>query len=155
MSELIALRILRTVFGGGADISVANPLEVHDPAAVQTLDRVNAMLTLTETGGIVIATGLLTEDNVYVNDAPAGEFYPRKVVIDLSDLAGGEVATIRTYYRIKSGGVAKLKGAPTIFAGVQAEPMKDVDIEPNRFGIQVTVEATVGTVIDWEAHFEE
>ncbi|GAI82362.1 unnamed protein product, partial [marine sediment metagenome] len=29
--EHILKRILRAVFGGGADISAANPLEVHDP----------------------------------------------------------------------------------------------------------------------------
>ena len=114
----------------------------------------NAMLTLTETGGTVTATGLGTEDNVYINDAPAGEYYPRKVVIDLSDLAGGEVATIRTRYRIKSGGTARLKGAPVIFNGVQAEPLKNVELEPNRFGIVVTIEATAAVEIDWEVHYE-
>lgn len=119
-----------------------------------TFDLVNALLTLTETGGTITATGLGTEDNVYINDAPAGVFKPLLVTIDLSDLAGGEVATVRTYYRIKSGGTARLKGAPVIFNGVQAEPMKDVTLQPNRFGVVVTIEATVGTVIDWEVHYE-
>jgi len=114
---------------------------------------VNAILTLTETGGTVTTTGPGTEDNVYINDAPAGEFEPRKVVIDLSDLAGGETATIRTYYRIKSGGTARLKDEVT-FAGVQSEPMKNVELEPNRFGIIVTIEASAGVVVDWEAHYE-
>jgi len=113
----------------------------------------NAMLMLTETGGTVTLTAPGTEDNLYINDAPAGEFYPRKVVIDLSDLAGGETATIRTYYRIKAGGVARLKGAPVIFNGVQAEPLKNIELEPNRFGIVVTIEGTTGVVVDWEAHY--
>jgi len=117
-------------------------------------DIVNALLMLTETGGTVTTTGPGTEDNIYVNDAPAGEYYPRKVVIDLSDLEAGEVATIRTRYRIKSGGTARLKGAPVIFSGVQAEPLKDIDLEPNRFGCSVTIEATTGVVVDWEAHYE-
>ena len=115
---------------------------------------VNAELVLTETGGTVTLTAPGTEDNVYINDAPAGEFYPRKVVVDLSDLAGGEVATIRTRYRIKDGGTARIKGAPVIFAGVQAEPMKNVELEPNRFGIAVTIEGTTGVVVDWEVHYE-
>ena len=119
-----------------------------------TFALVNAMLTLTETGGTVTLTAPGTEDNVYINDAPAGEFYPRKVVVDLSDLAAAEVATIRTYYRIKSGGVARLKGAPVIFAGVQAEPLKNIELEPNRFGIVVTIEGTTGVVVDWEVHYE-
>lgn len=114
---------------------------------------VNAILTLTETGGTVTATGLGTEDNIYINDAPAGEYYPRKVVIDLSDLAGGETATIRTYYRIKSGGTARLKDE-VIFNGVQDLPMKNIELEPNRFGIIVTIEGTAGVVYDWEAHYE-
>lgn len=116
-------------------------------------DLVNAMLVLTETGGTVTATGLGTEDNVYINDAPAGEYEPRKVVIDLSDLAGGETATIRIYYRIKSGGTARLKDEVT-FNGVQSEPMKNVELEPNRFGIVVTIDATAGVVFDWEVHYE-
>jgi len=117
-------------------------------------DMLNAILVLTETGGTVTATGIGTEDNVYINDAPAGVFRPLKVVIDLSDLAGGETATVRTYYRIKSGGVARLKGAPVIFNGVQAEPMKNIELEPNRFGIVVTIEATAAVIFDWEVHYE-
>jgi len=116
--------------------------------------KLDALLMLTETGGIVTLTAPGTEDNLYVNDAPAGEYYPRKVVVDLSDLAGGETATIRTRYRIKSGGTARLKGAPVIFNGVQAEPLKNVELEPNRFGCSVTIEGTTGVVVDWEAHYE-
>ena len=115
-------------------------------------DMLNAILVLTETGGTVIATGLLTEDTIYINDGPAGVFDPRIVTIDLSDLAGGEVATIREYYRIKSGGTTRLKDE-VIFNGVQDEPMKDVGLEPNRFGIEVTIEATAGVIIDWEVHY--
>jgi len=116
-------------------------------------DIVNALLMLTETGGTVTTTAPGTEDNIYVNDAPAGEYYPLKVVIDLSDLEAGEVAIIRTYYRIKSGGTARLKDEVT-FNGVQAQPMKNVELEPNRFGCSVTIEATTGVVVDWEAHYE-
>ena len=115
---------------------------------------VNADLVLTETGGTVTASGIGTEDNIYINDDPAGEYYPRKVVIDLFDLDVAESATIRTYYRIKSPGTARLKDE-VIFNGVQAEPMKNIELEPNRFGCSVTIEATAGVVVDWEAHREE
>ncbi|GAH81605.1 unnamed protein product, partial [marine sediment metagenome] len=77
-----------------------------------------------------------------------------KVVIDLFHLAAAEVATIRTRYRIKAGGDLKLKGAPVIFNGVQAEPLKNVELEPNRFGIAVTIEGTTGVIVDWEVHYE-
>jgi len=115
---------------------------------------VNAMLVLTETGGTVTATGLLTEDNVYINNAPAGVFKPLLVTIDMSDLAGGEVATVRARYRIEAGGALELKGAPVIFAGVQAEPLKDIELTPNRFGCSITIEATAAVVFPWEVHYE-
>lgn len=117
---------------------------------------VNAILTLNETGGIVTATGLATEDNVYINDAPAGVFKPIVVTIDMSDLAGGEVATVRTRYRIAAPPAAlELKGAPVIFNGVQAEPLKDIELTPNRFGVQVTIEATAAVAFPWEAHLKD
>lgn len=118
-------------------------------------DMLNAILTLTETGGTVTTTGPGTEDNIYVNDAPAGVFRPIVVTLDTSDLAGGETVTVRTYYRIRAGGVARLKGAPVIFAGVQAEPMKDIDLAPNRFGVVVTIEGSAGVVFDWEVHLKD
>jgi len=130
-------------------ISAAYPVQMLQ----NIFTLVNAMLVLTETGGTITATGLGTEDNVYINETPAGEYYPRKVVIDLSDLAAAETATIRTYYRIKDGGTKRLKDE-VIFAGVQSEPMKNVELEPNRFGIAVTIEASIGVIIDWEAHYE-
>jgi len=114
----------------------------------------NAILTLTETGGIVTTTGPGTEDNVYINDAPAGVFRPNLVTLDTSDLAGGETVTVRVRYRITAGGTARLKGAPVIFAGVQAEPMKDIELQPNRFGVVVTIEGTADVDYDWEVHFE-
>jgi len=114
---------------------------------------IRAMLVLTETGGTVTLTAPATEDTVYVNDAPAGVFKPLLVTVDLSDLALGEIATIRTYYRITAGGTARLKGAPVIFNGVQAEPMKDIELQPNRFGLEVTIDGTTGVVVDWEVFY--
>ena len=134
---------LANIFAGGGGISAIFAL-------------VNAILTLTETGGTVIATGLLTEDNVYINNAPAGVFKPIVVTIDMSDLAAAEVATVRVRYRIAALPAAlELKGAPVIFAGVQAEPLKDIELMPNRFGVQVTIEATAAVVFPWEVHLKD
>jgi len=129
-------------------------LEVISAIVQAIFDLVNAQLVLTETGGTVTATGLLTEDNVYINNAPAGVFKPHLVTIDMSDLAVGEVATVRVRYRIEAGGALELKGAPVIFNGVQAEPLKDIELTPNRFGVQVTIEATAAVVFPWEVHYE-
>jgi len=132
---------LANIFAGGGGI-----------AAIFAL--VNAMLVLTETGGTVTATGILTEDNVYINNAPAGVFKPILVTINMSDLAGGETATVRVRNRIEAAGALELKGAPVIFNGVQAEPLKDIELTPNRFGCSITIEATAGVVFPWEVHYE-
>ena len=129
-------------------------LEVISTIIQSVFDLVNAQLVLTETGGVVTATGLLTEDNVYINNAPAGVFKPVLVTIDMSDLAVGEVATIRVRNRIEAAGALELKGPPVIFAGVQAEPLKDIELTPNRFGVQITIEATAAVVFPWEVHYE-
>jgi len=146
------------------DIAVGDEVLILHPRIAEILDiyqetnqifnLVNAMLTLTETGGTVVATGLLTEDDVYINNAPVGAFKPVLVKINMSDLAGGEVATVRTRYRIEAGGALELSEPPVIFAGVQAEPLKDVDLKPNRFGVQVTIEATAAVVFPWEVFSE-
>jgi len=116
-------------------------------------NMLNAILELTETGGIVTATGPGTEDNVYINDAPAGVFRPVVVTIDMVDLAGGETATVRVRKRIRDGGVGRLIGPPVIFNGVQAEPHKDIILQPNRFGVVVTIEGTAGVVYEWEVFY--
>jgi len=118
-------------------------------------DMLNAILTLNETGGIVTATAPGTEDNVYINDAPAGVFRPMVVTINMSDLAGGETVTVRVRKRINAVGAQEIIGVPVIFAGVQAEPLKDIELQPNRFGVSVTIEGTAGVVYDWEVHLKD
>lgn len=137
------------------NLSVGTSLSIIIGIITANAAMLNAILTLTETGGIVTTTGPGTEDNVYANDAPAGVFRPIVVTIDTSDLAGGETVTVRTYYRIRAGGTARLKGTPVIFAGVQAEPMKDIVLQPNRFGVIVTIEGTAGVVYEWEVHYKD
>jgi hypothetical protein len=120
-----------------------------------TFDIVNALLMLSETGGTVTTTGPGTEDNIYVDDDPAGVFKPIKVQLDFSNQTAAETVVVRTYYRIKSGGTARLKGEVT-FAGVQYPPLKNIELEPNRFGIAVTIERTAGIAkaYDWCAFYE-
>jgi hypothetical protein len=110
---------------------------------------VNAMLVLTETGSTVTTTGPGTEDNVYVNDDPSGVFEPVKVQIDFFEQTAAETVVIRTYYRIKSGGTPRLKSEVT-FAGVVSPPLKNIELEPNRFGIVVTIERTAGIAKDYD-----
>lgn len=131
------------------------PAEV---AAVLTLlgdvfGLVNALLVLTETGGTITTDG--TEQDVYINNAPAGVFKPLKVMIDLTPMTATETVVVKIYYRIKSGGGLILKDEET-FTGVQDPALINVELEPNRFGVQVTIQRTAGDDkdYDWEVFYE-
>jgi hypothetical protein len=104
---------------------------------------VNAMLELTETGGIVTTTGPGTEDDVYINNAPTGVFEPIAVKIDMTNNTAGETVVVRTYYRYFAGG-GWIEEDVVAFAGVIAQPSITIDLDPCRFGIRVTIERTVG-----------
>ena len=113
-------------------------------------DLVNAILVLTETGGTITTDGL--EQDVYINNAPAGVYDPNVVKIDFSNQTAAETVVVRYYERIIAGGGWIL--ADTVpFVGVQAVPDKFVELVPNRFGVWVTMERTVGGAFAyiWEA----
>jgi len=116
-------------------------------------DLVNAILVLTETGGTVTTTG--GEDDVYINNAPAGVYEPKKIMIDLTPMTATETVVVRTYYRIKSGGALRLKDEVE-FTGIQDPPLINVELEPNRFGVRVSIERTAGDDLayDWEALYK-
>jgi len=153
MIEGVLRRVLQAVFGGGADISAANPLEVHDP---KTQELLNATMVLTETGGTVTTTGPGTEDVVYINDDPQGEYRPEIVVIDFTNQTAAETTVVRLYYRIKAGGAYILKDTET-FVGVQDPELVDIELEPCRFGVRVSIERTAGVAkdYDWETHYAD
>jgi len=118
-----------------------------------TFDLVNAIFKLTETGGDLTATAL--EQTVYINNTPLGVFAPKKVKIDCTNMAWGDTVVIRWYERIVSGGDLVLKDVFTL-NDVQTSPIKNVELEPNRFGVQVTLQqpAGVGRVFPWEVLYE-
>ncbi len=134
-------------------VNFAYPVEAHD-----TIDMifalVRAMLVLTETSGTVTSTG--AEQNVYINNAPAGVFAPKAVKIDLTDNAAPDTIVIRTYYRIVPGGNLIQQDEVT-YAGVQVMPLINIELEPNRFGVQVTLERTGGGAqdYDWEVTYKD
>lgn len=132
--------------------------EVYDPVAVAGIAAVEAKLdaelVLTETGGTITTTG--GEDTVYINDDPQGEYKPEKVVIDFTAQTAAETTVVRLYYRIREGGDYILKDTET-FVGVQDPALIDIELEPNRFGIKVTIERTAGVAkdYDWEVHYSD
>ena len=134
-------------------VNFAYPAEAHE-----TIDMifalVRALLVLTETSGTITSDG--TEQNVYVNNAPAGVFEPKMVKIDMSNNAVADTVVVRLYYRILGGGNFILQDQ-IVFAGVQGIPLKNIDLEPNRFGVRVTLERTVGGAqdYDWEVLYKD
>lgn len=136
----------------GGDATLANQVLILADTG-NVLVAVNAILTLTETGGTVTTDG--TEQNVYINNAPAGVYDPEIIQIDFTNHTATETVVIKEYYRIKSGG-GLIKKDERTFAGVQDPLLKNVVLEPNRFGVKVTIDKTVGTnrAYDWEAVYK-
>jgi len=113
----------------------------------------DAEAILEETGGTLTTDG--TEQNVYVNEAPSGVYRPVCVKIDFTNQTVTETVVLRTYYRIVPGG-GYVQQDPVTYLGVVDPELINVDLEPNRYGIKVTIEKTVGTNrdYDWEALYE-
>jgi len=124
---------------------------------IDIFNAVNAMLTLTETGGTLVADG--TEQNLYINNLPAGEFDPRVVFVDLDNMAAGDTTVFRVYYRLNAGGGLQLydyiqyNGAD---GGLpNGRKLISIALLPNRFGVQVTLQQTAGVnkAYDWDVHY--
>ena len=109
--------------------------------------------TLSETGGTLTTDG--TEQNIYINNTPLGIFRPVCVKVDFTDHTAGETVVIRVYYRLRAAGAMILQ-SETTYAGVLDPPLLDITLEPNRFGVQVTIERTAGVArdYDWEVFYE-
>jgi len=116
-------------------------------------DLVNGILTLTETGGTITTNGAV--QTLYINNAPAGVFQPRKALIDFTNHVAGDVMVIRAYYRLNAAG-GLIKQDEESIIGVQDPEIITIDLEDNRFGYEVTIEKTVGANLtyDWEVVFK-
>jgi len=147
-----------TILSGTSFIITGIRSAIADIAALQAdvdniFDLVNAILMLMETGGTITTTGAV--QTVYINDAPAGVFRPKKILIDCTAHLAADTVVVRVYYRIKSGG-GLIKEHENTIVGVQDPALIPIDLEPNRFGIQVTVEKTAGAnhAYDWEVLYK-
>ncbi len=108
---------------------------------------------LEETGGTLTTDG--TEQNVYVNEAPSGVYRPVCVKIDFTNHTATETVVLRAYYRIAPSG-GYIQQDPVTYLGVVDPELINIDLEPNRYGIKITIEKTAGTNrdYDWEAFYE-
>jgi len=135
---------------------------VIGPGGVSTVvtnifNIVNGLLVLKETGGTVTTTGPGTEDDIYINNAPAVVYKPLKVIVDFSKQTINETVVIREYYRISPApGAALILKDEETFTGLQDPLLKNIEIEPNRYGVRVSMERTAGVAkdYDWCAFYE-
>lgn len=137
-------------------IRFAYPVDVHEKINL-ILAIVNAILKLTETGGTLTADG--TEQTIYINETPMGVYEPRKVKIDCSNMAWGDVVILRWYERLNATGDLVLKDEWRLEdvqdADLGKPPIKNIELEPNRFGVHVTLQQTAGAkVFPWEMFME-
>ena len=142
-----------------AELEAAIAELVVDVAAIQSdvtdiKATTDALPVLTETGGTLTTDG--TEQLVYVNEVPLGIFRPICVKIDCTNHTATETIVLRTYYRITAGAAAPILQDTVTYIGLVAPALINIDLEPNRFGIRVTMEKTAGTNrdYDWEAFYK-
>jgi len=114
----------------------------------------SALPTLSETGGTVTTDG--TEQNVYINATPLGVYNPICVRIDCTAHTAGETIVIRTYYDIAPGGAGLLLHDTLTYAGAIDPPILTISLDPNRYGVRVTIEKTAGAnrAYPWESLYE-
>lgn len=118
-----------------------------DETADQIAARTDALLALSSTGGTLTADG--TEQTLYIDNEPLGASMGRRLYIDLDNMAGGDTAVIRVYYRLSDGGGLQLLdyNSYTGADGGLANGIKliAVDLGPYRHGVQITLEQAAGT----------
>lgn len=126
---------------------------LEDTGAIREVTDSEAILT--ETAGQILTDG--TEQNLYVAIAPAGVFRPICVKINFTNQTATETVVIRTYYQIAPLGALVLQDTVN-YAGVVSPELINIDLEPNRFGVRVSIQNTaIGThrTYDWEVFYEE
>lgn len=105
-----------------------------------------AMGILTETGGTLTTDG--NEQTIYRNNTPAGVFKPMCLKIETSAQTATETIVLREYYRASSGGALLLYDSATYLGRIDGEGIT-IHLDPNRFGVEVTIEKTAGTNRDY------
>ena len=118
----------------------------YGPDIANGYDILASQPVLQETGGT-----LTTDGNVqvlWVANAPMSTFEPRVLYIDLDDMVALDSLDVRVYYRIAPGGgwalydMANYLGADGGLAN--GVTMIAIEFLPCRFGVEVTVQQTVG-----------
>ena len=85
-----------------------------------------------------------------------GIYEPKTVKIDLTDNAAADTVVINLNYRMAVAGGWILQDTVT-YAGVQVRPLINIDLEPNRYGIWITLQRAGGGAqdYDWEVTYKD
>jgi len=108
--------------------------------------KTDAMGILTSSNTTVTTDG--TEQNAYINNAPSGIFEPVAVKIDVTNHTVTETITIKEYYRNASGG-DWLEHDSKTYTGLISKDEITVRLDPNRYGVKVTIKKDAGTNRDY------
>lgn len=140
------------IFGDEAEILENTNTLITNLALVSAVTA--GIPTLTETGGTVTTDG--TEQDVYINATPLGIFNPICFKINCSAHTAGETIILRTYYQEAAGVPARILQNETTYAGLISPELLSIDLDPNRFGVSVTIEKTAGAnrAYPWEVFYE-
>jgi len=143
---------LTKIFGDETEILENTNTLITNLALVSAVTA--GLPTLSETGGTLTTDG--TEQNVYVDSTPLGIFRPVCVKIDFTNHTAGETVVVREYYQIKAGVPSFILQNTTTYAGLVEPELINIDLQPNRFGVKITMEKTAGAnrAYEWEAFYK-
>ena len=142
--------IMAIVTDTNADLVLAHA-DITDIMAVT-----DGLPTLSSAVGSTTSTVINTEYSLYINNAPLGVFKPVLVTVNFLNQTATETVILRKYRRDTDGGVWSLFDESDPIVGVQSPVLIGVNLGPNRFGVRLTIERTVGTAraYPWASFYE-
>lgn len=139
--------ILAVVQDTNADLEIVDA----NVDAIQAITEAEAILE--ETGGELTTDG--TEQTLYINNAPAGNYEPKTLIVDFANQTVTETIRILVYYRVAPGGPWVIDDRETI-VGVPVNAGITIDLHEARYGIWITIETIAGAyqAYDWQVFYE-
>ncbi|GAG58552.1 unnamed protein product [marine sediment metagenome] len=151
LDETQLLANIATLQAAVDDLDADVVLLQADVDAIEALVAAEGILE--ETGGELTTDG--NEQNVYINNAPAGVYVPTWFNLNFTNHTATETVVIRTYYRTAPGG-AWVRDDNEPVVGIPVNLLVWVKLKEARYGIRVTIEKTVGTnrAYVWQVFYE-
>jgi len=112
-------------------------------------DVVDGIPVLTRIGGTHDQSDAAgTEDTLWISDAPGGNWEPKVLTLDLTEMVAEDDLTVKIHYRMTTSGDWLINVNET-YNGVPIKAMLDFPLLPNRFGLKITLAQNAGTVRDY------